>query len=77
MISCKDNPLRKDYSQQIRGGTLSKPSNEENGKEVMDLENLHRVIKKLTNEIIDVKRNIREGSFMLEQESNFLEVAQF
>lgn len=61
IISCKDNPLRKDYSHQRRGGTIRKPSNEEKGKDAMDLKNIHKVIKKLTNKIINDKINNEEG----------------
>lgn len=61
MISCNEYPIKKHYSHQKRGGTINKSSIEEKGKYKIDLENVHRVIKKITNEIIDVKRNIGEN----------------
>jgi hypothetical protein len=71
MIGCKENPIKKDYSRQKQGGTINKPSTEEKGKDAMDLENLHRFIKKLTNEIIDVKINISESSSNQRPYQNF------
>lgn len=62
IIIYKENPLKKYYSHKKRGGTITKPKVEEKGKYVLDLENLHRFIKKLTNEIIDVEKNIGEGT---------------
>jgi hypothetical protein len=49
---------------------VSKPSEEKKDYDSMDMESLQRIVKKLSNELIDLKKNGGEGS---SNSKNFLD----
>jgi hypothetical protein len=69
MKGCKESQIslgRKETTQPKRGLLFSRPQGkkplESNEKDTTDMESLQRMIKKLSNEIMDMKRNVGEGS---------------
>jgi hypothetical protein len=65
MLSLKGNPrveVSKDKSNTKDQGYIDKTPKDKKDQESMDMEALQRIVKNISNEIIDMKKNIGEGT---------------
>jgi hypothetical protein len=63
MMSLKGNPGSEPSKDKGKNKeTMSKPSEEKKNYDSMDMEALQRIVKKLSNELIDLKKSGGEGS---------------
>jgi len=65
MLSLKENPIIKSSSNTIdikNETTMTKYPDDKKKQESIDMEAFQRIVKKLSNEIIDLKKNCGEGS---------------
>jgi len=61
-ISNKESIEEKKIALQIRKQNVFKTTKEKKDKEIVNMEILHRLVKSLANEIVDLKKNVVEES---------------